>query len=61
MPSRRHEKLRNDLRIIVEGEDIPPPLKTFREMKLHAAIIDGLKQKNIKQPTPIQIQGIPTV
>lgn len=60
LPS-RHDKLRNDLRILVEGEDIPPPLKTFTEMKLHAAIIEGLKQKNINKPTPIQIQGIPTV
>lgn len=61
MPPIRHEKLRNELRILVEGENIPPPLKTFKEMKLHAAIIDVLKQKNIKKPTPIQIQGIPAV
>lgn len=57
----KHEKLRNDLRILVEGEEIPPPLRTFREMKLHEGIIEGLKEKHIKKPTPIQIQGIPTV
>lgn len=61
MPASRHDKLRNELRILVEGDDIPPPLKTFKEMKLHAAILDGLKQKSINKPTPIQIQGIPTV
>lgn len=60
-PSVTHEKLRSSLRILVEGEDIPPPLKTFREMKFHEGIIAGLKEKHIKHPTPIQIQGIPTV
>lgn len=61
MPESRHEKLRNDLRILVEGEDIPPPLKTFKEMKLHKGILNALDEKGIKKPTPIQIQGIPTV
>ncbi|KAJ8960023.1 hypothetical protein NQ318_009460 [Aromia moschata] len=61
MPASRHEKLRNELRILVEGDEIPPPLKTFREMKLHEGIIAGLKEKHIKKPTPIQVQGIPTV
>lgn len=60
-PSSKFEQLREDLRILVEGEDIPPPLKTFKEMKLHEGIIEGLKEKHIKKPTPIQIQGIPTV
>ncbi|KAK9887357.1 hypothetical protein WA026_022026 [Henosepilachna vigintioctopunctata] len=57
----RHEKLRQKLRILAEGEDIPPPLETFKDMKLHASLIMGLKAKHIKKPTPIQIQGIPTV
>lgn len=57
----RHDKIRNELRILVEGEEIPPPLKTFHDMKLHEGIIEGLKEKKIKKPTPIQVQGIPTV
>nr|CAH7763661.1 unnamed protein product [Callosobruchus chinensis] len=61
MPPIRHEKLRTELRILVEGEDIPPPLKSFKEMKMHEGIIAALKEKHIKKPTPIQIQGIPTV
>ncbi|KAJ8933930.1 hypothetical protein NQ314_013686 [Rhamnusium bicolor] len=61
MSGSRHEKLRNELRILVEGDQIPPPLKTFKEMKLHEGIIAGLKEKHIKKPTPIQVQGIPTV
>lgn len=61
MPVSRHEIVRMQLRILVEGEDVPPPLKSFAEMKFHKSIIEGLKQKNITKPTPIQIQGIPTV
>ncbi|CAH1974002.1 unnamed protein product [Acanthoscelides obtectus] len=61
MPPSRYEKLRIELRILVEGEDIPPPLRSFKEMKLHGGIIAALKEKHIKKPTPIQIQGIPTV
>ncbi|XP_056640198.1 ATP-dependent RNA helicase abstrakt [Diorhabda sublineata] len=60
-PPTIHDKLRSSLRILVEGEDIPPPLTTFKEMKLHEGIIAALKEKHIKKPTPIQIQGIPTV
>ncbi|XP_045474752.1 ATP-dependent RNA helicase abstrakt [Harmonia axyridis] len=57
----RHDKLRQKMRILAEGEDIPPPLKTFKDMKLPKSIIMGLKEKHIKKPTPIQAQGIPTV
>lgn len=61
MPESRHEQIRNELKILVEGEDIPPPLKSFKEMKFHKAIIAALEEKSIRKPTPIQIQGIPTV
>ncbi|XP_025406333.1 ATP-dependent RNA helicase abstrakt [Sipha flava] len=61
MPDARHENLRHKLRILVEGDEIPPPLRHFREMKLNKGIMAGLAQKGIKKPTPIQIQGIPTV
>uniref|UniRef100_A0A2S2PRG3 RNA helicase n=1 Tax=Schizaphis graminum TaxID=13262 RepID=A0A2S2PRG3_SCHGA len=61
MPEERHENIRLKLRILVEGDEIPPPLKSFREMKLNKGIMAGLSQKGIKKPTPIQVQGIPTV
>lgn len=61
MPESRHMQIRNELRILVEGENIPPPLKRFSEMKFHKGIVAGLEAKNIKKPTPIQVQGIPTV
>ena len=61
MPESRHNLVRRELRISVEGEDVPPPLKSFKEMKFHAGIIDGLKSKGIKKPSPIQVQGIPII
>lgn len=57
----KRDEIRAKLRILVEGEAIPGPIRTFKEMKFHKAILAGLDKKNIKKPTPIQIQGIPTV
>ncbi|XP_056006567.1 probable ATP-dependent RNA helicase DDX41 [Ostrea edulis] len=56
-----HEKVRKKRHILVEGEDLPPPIKTFKEMKFPKAILSGLKKKGIQTPTPIQMQGLPTV
>uniref|UniRef100_A0A8C5IS41 RNA helicase n=1 Tax=Junco hyemalis TaxID=40217 RepID=A0A8C5IS41_JUNHY len=61
MSEARHERVRKKYHILVEGEGIPPPIKSFKEMKFPAAILRGLKKKGIQQPTPIQIQGIPTI
>ena len=56
----QHDALRKKLHIIVEGDDIPPPIPSFKGMKLLQPIIDYLKrEKGITKPTPIQIQGIP--
>ncbi|XP_015232265.1 PREDICTED: probable ATP-dependent RNA helicase DDX41 [Cyprinodon variegatus] len=60
MPETRHERARKKFHILVDGEGIPPPIKSFREMKFPPAILKGLKKKGIIHPTPIQIQGIPT-
>uniref|UniRef100_A0A4W4GVB1 Probable ATP-dependent RNA helicase DDX41 n=1 Tax=Electrophorus electricus TaxID=8005 RepID=A0A4W4GVB1_ELEEL len=61
MPSARHDRVRKKYHILVEGDRIPPPIKRFREMKFPQAILKGLKKKGIVHPTPIQIQGIPTI
>ena len=55
------DDVRNKWHIIVEGVDIPPPIKTFREMKFPKPIIDALTRKGIARPTPIQIQGLPVI
>ncbi|XP_028909267.1 probable ATP-dependent RNA helicase DDX41 [Ornithorhynchus anatinus] len=61
MSEARHDRVRKKYHILVEGEGIPPPIKSFREMKFPAAVLRGLKKKGIHHPTPIQIQGIPTI
>ncbi|EDV19755.1 uncharacterized protein TRIADDRAFT_51106 [Trichoplax adhaerens] len=55
------DRLRKKWHIIVEGADVPPPVKTFKEMKFPKSIIHSLKKQGITHPTPIQIQGIPAV
>ncbi|KAJ2681320.1 hypothetical protein GGH99_005268, partial [Coemansia sp. RSA 1285] len=66
-PLLRHRELSpkelNDRRklwhIIADGENIPPPLVTFKSMRFPKAILDYLKSKGIVQPSPIQMQGLP--
>ena len=55
------EELRDQWHIIVEGVDVPAPIKTFKEMKFPKPIIDELNRKGITRPTPIQIQGLPAI
>ncbi|XP_004496330.1 DEAD-box ATP-dependent RNA helicase 35 [Cicer arietinum] len=47
--------------IIVNGEDIPPPIKNFKDMRFPEPILNMLKTKGIVQPTPIQVQGLPVI
>ncbi|XP_068709926.1 probable ATP-dependent RNA helicase DDX41 isoform X1 [Montipora capricornis] len=60
-PPEKFERLRKKWHILVEGEDIPPPIRSFKEMKFPQAVINTLKNKGITHPTPIQVQGIPAV
>ena len=55
------DELRDQWHIIVEGVDVPAPIKTFKEMKFPKPIIDELNRKGITRPTPIQIQGLPAI
>lgn len=55
-----HQEVRDKFHILTEGDDIPPPINNFTDMKIPRPILDYLKTKGIKKPTPIQIQGIPT-
>ncbi|XP_074643866.1 putative ATP-dependent RNA helicase DDX41 [Tubulanus polymorphus] len=57
----QHNKVRKKYSIIVEGEDLPPPIPSFKEMKFPKTIVNALKKKGIVKPTPIQLQGIPAV
>ncbi|XP_072177403.1 probable ATP-dependent RNA helicase DDX41 [Diadema setosum] len=57
----RHARVRKKLHILVEGQNIPPPIKHFKEMKFPKSILGALKKKGISRPTPIQIQGLPVI
>eukprot|EP00939_MAST-03C_sp_MAST-3C-sp1_P003900 g3900.t1 len=59
MSKERMVKLRKKWHILVEGEDVPAPIKSFKEMRFPKEILDALAAKGIKRPTPIQVQGIP--
>lgn len=61
MSPKRHDRVRRKYKILVEGEDVPPPLKSFEDMKFPAAILKALQKKGILKPSPIQMQGIPAV
>lgn len=45
----------------IQGEKVPPPIKSFREMKLPDPMLAALEAKGIKRPTPIQVRKIPVV
>lgn len=60
-PSERHANTRKKFCILAEGSNIPPPIKTFKAMKFPRSIIQCLKGKGIVNPTPIQMQGLPTI
>ena len=59
MPKEKFDKMRQKWHILIEGEDVPPPIKSFKDMRFPPAILDALLDKGIKRPTPIQVQGIP--
>ncbi|GBE82546.1 ATP-dependent RNA helicase DBP2 [Sparassis crispa] len=54
-----HQKLREKHHILVDNENIPPPIDNFTDMKVPDSLVKFLKSKRITIPTPIQIQGIP--
>jgi ATP-dependent RNA helicase DDX41 len=56
-----HDEVRKKWHILVEGEDCPPPLKSFTDMKVPACLVAALQKKGISRPTPIQVQGIPAL
>lgn len=61
MSEEDRQAVRDKWHILVEGEDIPPPIKTFQEMRFPQPVLDHLQAKGIKKPTPIQIQGLPVI
>ncbi|KAJ3195452.1 hypothetical protein HK101_000163 [Irineochytrium annulatum] len=61
MDEEEKEAIRQEYHIVLEGEDVPPPITSFLDMRLPRGIVEHLREKGITKPTPIQVQGIPTV
>jgi len=61
LPEERHARVRRRHHILVDGEDVPPPLNSFEHMKFPPAVLKMLKKKGIVKPSPIQIQGLPAI
>ena len=51
--------LRKKWCILCDGNQVPPPIKSFEGMGLPRDLLSALREKNIRRPTPIQVQGLP--
>ncbi|KAI8534803.1 hypothetical protein RHMOL_Rhmol10G0125400 [Rhododendron molle] len=58
---KKTESLRKQWHIIVDGDEIPPPIKNFRDMRFPDPILSKLKEKGIVQPTPIKVRGLSVI
>jgi len=61
MSEEEQQAIRDKWHILVEGEDIPPPIKSFKDMRFPEPVLNCLRDRGIRKPTPIQIQGLPAV
>ncbi|KAF5181764.1 Atp-dependent rna helicase abstrakt [Thalictrum thalictroides] len=55
------DSIRKQWHILVDGTEVPPPIKNFKDMRLPEPVLKKLKEKGIVQPTPIQVQGLPVI
>ncbi|PWA78145.1 hypothetical protein CTI12_AA218220 [Artemisia annua] len=61
MSQKACDGIRKQWHIIVDGDEIPPPIKNFKDMRFPDPVLKKLKEKGIVQPTPIQVQGLPVI
>lgn len=61
LSEKERDEIRRQWHILVEGDDIPPPIKNFKDMRFPEPILKKLKTKGITRPTPIQVQGLPVI
>lgn len=50
------KEVRERFFVDVNGTDVPPPFRNFKDMRFPQPILDALKKKNITAPTQIQMQ-----
>ena len=55
------DRLRSQFSVLVAGQDVPCPIKSFRSMRLPKELRNSLKLVGIQRPTGLQIQGLPVV
>ena len=56
MPEAVRDRIREEFHILAEGEDVPPLVRRFKDLKLPKPMLEVLKGKGIRRPTPIQMQ-----
>jgi len=39
--------------ILIEGEDPPPPIKSFKDLRIDKRVLNVLLKRKVKKPTPI--------
>ena len=61
MTAKEGDALRERYQIDLDGEDAPPPMDSFRDMRFPNVVLNALAEKGIRRPTPIQMQGLPCV
>jgi ATP-dependent RNA helicase DDX41 len=47
LPPERHEEVRRLTGISIEGENVPPPIVSFKDMKLPKCVLHALKEKGL--------------
>ncbi|GJN28032.1 hypothetical protein PR202_gb16113 [Eleusine coracana subsp. coracana] len=60
MPRAKADALRRRWHILVDNDDVPPPVRDFRDLHLLDPVLRALCDRGISQPTPIQVQGCPS-
>lgn len=61
LTEKESDEIRKQWHILVEGDEIPAPIKNFKDMRFPDPILKKLKVKGITRPTPIQVQGLPVI
>ncbi|BBN09337.1 ATP-dependent RNA helicase DDX41 [Marchantia polymorpha subsp. ruderalis] len=61
LTEKESDEIRKQWHILVEGDEIPAPIKNFKDMRFPDPILKKLKAKGITRPTPIQVQGLPVI
>ena len=46
-------KILKKYQVLIEGDDPPPPIKSFKDLRVDMRILKVLQRKKIKKPTPI--------